>query len=123
MSRSYTSFPWCLHGVAGQIYFTFMTEVRFCKAADRFEVLTAEGMNMTAFWNMTSCSPVEVDRRLRGAYSLQHQGTVIMQAVGYTPLKRRSTSTASFLIDCFLFSVTTTELAKLRNVECAIRCE
>jgi hypothetical protein len=29
---------------------------------------------MTAFWDIAPCSIIEVDRRFRGVYSLDHQG-------------------------------------------------
>jgi hypothetical protein len=31
-------------------------------------------MNMTVFWDVSSCTHVEVDRRFTGAYCLHHQG-------------------------------------------------
>jgi len=34
----------------------------------------ATSMKMTAFWDIAPCSLVEVDRRLKGAYYLNHQG-------------------------------------------------
>jgi hypothetical protein len=34
----------------------------------RLQVLTATGMKITAFWDITPCSLVEVDRRFRGVY-------------------------------------------------------
>jgi hypothetical protein len=34
----------------------------------------AAGMKMRAFWDVTPCSLVGVDRRFRGAYCLHHQG-------------------------------------------------
>jgi hypothetical protein len=39
----------------------------------RFQVLTAAIMK-TIFWNISSCSVTELDRRFRGAYCLHHQG-------------------------------------------------
>jgi hypothetical protein len=50
----------------------------------RFQVLTASSMKMTAFWDMASYSLIEVNRRLRSAYCLRHQGDG-----GSIPLKRR----------------------------------
>jgi hypothetical protein len=40
-------------------------------------------MKMTAFWDITRCSRVEVERRFRGAYCLHHPGliTLMMEAV------------------------------------------
>jgi hypothetical protein len=38
-------------------------------------------MKMTAFCDMVSCSLVEVDRHVRGAYRLHHQGDEMMEAV------------------------------------------
>jgi hypothetical protein len=46
----------------------------------RFKVL-ASSLNMTTFWNIAPCSLVEVDRRFRDAYCLDHQD--------YASLKRR----------------------------------
>jgi hypothetical protein len=46
----------------------------------RFQVLMAASMNMTAFWDNSQCSPVEVNRRFRGDYCQ------------YEPLKRRSST-------------------------------
>jgi hypothetical protein len=45
----------------------------------RFQVLTAESMKITAFWDIASCSLVHVDRRFRGAYFLHYQGVFIAQ--------------------------------------------
>jgi hypothetical protein len=46
------------------------------------------------FWDVAPCSHVEVDRRLRGAYCLHHQGDHRPGDRGSTHLwKRRSTST------------------------------
>jgi hypothetical protein len=39
----------------------------------RFHAVTATSMNMTAFWDMASCSLVEVDQRLRGGYWSYHR--------------------------------------------------
>jgi hypothetical protein len=39
------------------------------------EVLTATSMKMVVFWVVTPCTKVEVYRRFRGAYSLQHRWT------------------------------------------------
>jgi hypothetical protein len=39
----------------------------------RFQVLTAASVKMTADWDIVPCSPVEVDRRFRGAYCLHQQ--------------------------------------------------
>jgi hypothetical protein len=47
----------------------------------RFQVLTAASMKFRVFWDVELCSQVGVDRRLSGAYCLNHRGT----------LKRRST--------------------------------
>jgi hypothetical protein len=33
------------------------------------------GQKMTVFWDVAPCSFVEIDRRFRGAYCLQHQGS------------------------------------------------
>jgi hypothetical protein len=40
----------------------------------RFQVLTAANMKMTVFWDVAPCSLVEVYRRFRGTYCLNHQG-------------------------------------------------
>jgi hypothetical protein len=40
----------------------------------RFQVLTAESMKTTAFWDVARCSLIEVDWRFRGAYCLPHEG-------------------------------------------------
>jgi hypothetical protein len=40
----------------------------------RFQVLTAASMKMIVFWDLAPSSLVEIYRRFRGAYSLQHQG-------------------------------------------------
>jgi hypothetical protein len=39
----------------------------------RFQVLPAASMNLTDVWDVAPCSLVEVDRRFRGAYCLEHQ--------------------------------------------------
>jgi hypothetical protein len=38
----------------------------------RFQVLKASSMKMVVFWDVTPCSLVDVNRRFRGAYCLQH---------------------------------------------------
>jgi hypothetical protein len=38
----------------------------------RFQVLTAASMKITIFWDVAPCSLVEVYRRFRGAYCLDH---------------------------------------------------
>jgi hypothetical protein len=40
----------------------------------RFQVFTATSMKMIVFWDVASCSLVEIGRRLRGACCLHHQG-------------------------------------------------
>jgi hypothetical protein len=40
----------------------------------RFQVLTAASMKFKVFWDILTCSQVDVDRRFRGAYCLYHQG-------------------------------------------------
>jgi hypothetical protein len=40
----------------------------------RIQVLTADSMKMTAFWDLASCSLVKLDRRFINAYHLHHQG-------------------------------------------------
>jgi hypothetical protein len=40
----------------------------------RFEVLMAASMDMTVFWDVTSCSVTEIYRRFRAAYCLHHHG-------------------------------------------------
>jgi hypothetical protein len=61
-----------------------MFSVYFC---DRFgvyfncvlyEVLKAASMKMTAFWDISSCSLVEVDRRSRGTNWINHQGALMI---------------------------------------------
>jgi hypothetical protein len=51
----------------------------------RIQVLTAARVKMTAFWDTAPCSLVEVDRRFRRAYCLEHQVdeciTLITEAV------------------------------------------
>jgi hypothetical protein len=39
-----------------------------------FQVLTAVVMKCTVFWNITSCSPLSVNRRFGGTYRLHLQG-------------------------------------------------
>jgi hypothetical protein len=39
----------------------------------RFQVLMAASMKFRVFWDVAPCS-LGVDRRLRGAYCLHHQG-------------------------------------------------
>jgi hypothetical protein len=39
----------------------------------RLQVLTAASMKIRAFWNISPCSLVVIDRRFRGAYYLHHQ--------------------------------------------------
>jgi hypothetical protein len=34
----------------------------------------ATSMNMAVFWDVAPCGLVDIDRRLRGAYCLHHQG-------------------------------------------------
>jgi hypothetical protein len=55
----------------------------------RFQVLTAAGMKMMAFWAIAPCNIVEVYRRFRGAYCFYHQG--------YESLYDRKLSSADFL--------------------------
>jgi len=38
-----------------------------------FRALVAASMKMTLFWYVAPCSPVETDRRFRGAYCYHHQ--------------------------------------------------
>jgi hypothetical protein len=42
-----------------------------------WEVSGSHGSEMIAFWDRAPCSLVEVDRRLRGAYCLQRDYTVL----------------------------------------------
>jgi hypothetical protein len=44
-------------------------------------------LKMTVYWDVASCSLVEMFRRFRGCYCLHHQGS------GSSPLKRRSVPT------------------------------
>jgi hypothetical protein len=55
----------------------------------RFQVLTAVGLQMIAFWDIVECCLVDVDRRFRGDYCLHNQGdiAVMMQEVSILPLK------------------------------------
>jgi hypothetical protein len=39
----------------------------------RFQILTAASVNIAAFWDISPCSLVEEDWRLRGAYCLHHR--------------------------------------------------
>jgi hypothetical protein len=55
----------------------------------RFQVLKASSINMIAFWNIAPCSPVEVDRRFRGAYCLHHQDNDTLLQRNYTALYSR----------------------------------
>jgi hypothetical protein len=45
----------------------------------RFQVLTAASIKLTVFWDVAPCSPVETDRRFRGAYCLW--AALMMEAV------------------------------------------
>jgi hypothetical protein len=36
----------------------------------RIQILTAASLKLAAFWDIVPCSPVEVDGRFRGAYSI-----------------------------------------------------
>jgi hypothetical protein len=45
--------------------------------AVRVNVLMAASMKITAFWNVTPCSLVEVGRRFRRTYCLYHQGLIM----------------------------------------------
>jgi hypothetical protein len=47
-----------------KVYFLITVQTTY----SRFQVLMAVGMKMTAFWDITPCSLVEVDRRFRGVY-------------------------------------------------------
>jgi hypothetical protein len=38
-------------------------------------------MKFTFFWDVAPCSHVEVERRLRSAYCLHHQGALVMETV------------------------------------------
>jgi hypothetical protein len=38
----------------------------------RLQALTAANMKLTAFWHITPCSLVKLDRLFRGAYYLHH---------------------------------------------------
>jgi hypothetical protein len=40
--------------------------------------LTAVSVNMTTIWNDSPCVFVEVDRRFRGTYYLDHQGDNVL---------------------------------------------
>jgi hypothetical protein len=44
-----------------------------------FEVLTPVVMNSSVFWDITPCSPLKVNRRLRGTYRLHLQGLRITE--------------------------------------------
>jgi len=44
---------------------------RIFRTATSHNVNTVFSLKMTAFWDVPSCSLVEVDRRFRGAYCLQ----------------------------------------------------
>jgi hypothetical protein len=48
----------------------------------RFQVLTAASMKI-AFWDIASCSLVEVDRRFRDAYCLHHPSTFVLVSLFY----------------------------------------
>jgi hypothetical protein len=43
----------------------------------RVQILTAAVMKMTVFWGIASCSLVEIDRRFRDAYCLNHPDLLI----------------------------------------------
>jgi hypothetical protein len=47
----------------------------------RFQVLTASSIKVTVFWDLASCSLIEINRSSRSAYCIHHQ----------VPLKRRYT--------------------------------
>jgi hypothetical protein len=50
---------WNLHGISLQL---------------KFHVLRATSMKMAVFWDVASCSLVDINRRFWGAYCLRHQG-------------------------------------------------
>jgi hypothetical protein len=50
--------------------------IRFRSFFLRCYVLTAEIMKMTAFWDTSLCTAMEVDRRFRGTYCPSHRPDV-----------------------------------------------
>jgi hypothetical protein len=80
--------------VWNKIYFNYV----------RFQVLTTASLKMTAFWDVASCSLVDVDGRFRGAYCRQHQrddGSTHLWNVGllprdYTVIHPRNLSSSCF---------------------------
>jgi hypothetical protein len=58
----------------------------------RFQILTEASTKMKVFWNRQPHSPVEVDRRFRGAYFLYN---VCQQQRDYRALYRRRLSSVS----------------------------
>jgi hypothetical protein len=46
----------------------------------RFQAVTAASMK-TVLWDMAPCSPIEVDRRFRGAYCLHNQGDELIALI------------------------------------------
>jgi hypothetical protein len=58
-----------------------------------FQVLTAVSMKLRVFWDVASCSHVEVDRPFRGEYGVHQGDSLPWWWWQYTPMKRRSPST------------------------------
>jgi hypothetical protein len=57
-----------------EVWDTCKTTSKIIRLHVRFQVLTPASMKMMTFWDIASCSLVEVDRRFRGAHYLHHQG-------------------------------------------------
>jgi hypothetical protein len=48
----------------------------------KLQVLTVQSMEMTVMWDVAPCSLIGINRRFRGAYSLNHQPIALfMEAV------------------------------------------
>jgi hypothetical protein len=47
----------------------------------RFQYLTATSMKIISFWDVASCSLVEIGRGFRGAYCLRHRSALMIKAV------------------------------------------
>jgi hypothetical protein len=73
-----------------------------------FQVLTAASVKMTAFWDITPCSFVEIDRRLRGVLPPSWGWFIapMMEAVRASETSVYSETTQRFLMETVLTSET-----------------
>jgi hypothetical protein len=79
--------------VAPVSFFVFLGSEKALSRIERSKVL--EILKTTTFWDITTCSFVEVDRRFRGAYYLRHQDDgPTWWWRQCTSLKRQPTSTS-----------------------------